>query len=73
MRLEAKKHLVASNLKTPIYRGRSFILNPSSALSLFMFGVFADDSNDPLSLYDFTFITDFFDGCPDFHFRYPVI
>ena len=46
---------------------------PTLALSLFMFGVFADHPDDPFPFYDLTFITDFFDGCPDFHFRYPVV
>jgi hypothetical protein len=38
-----------------------------------MFGVFADDPDHPFSFYDLTLVTDFFDGCPDFHYRYPVI
>ncbi len=43
------------------------------SLSLFMFGVFADYPDDPFSFYDLAFIADFFDGCPDFHFPYPVV
>ncbi len=36
-------------------------------LSLFVFGVFTDHTDDPFSFYNFTLVTDFFNRCPDFH------
>jgi hypothetical protein len=38
-----------------------------------MFGVFADHPDDPFSLYDLTFITDFFYRSSHFHSLYPVV
>ncbi len=37
------------------------------SLTLFMFGVFTDHTDDPFSFYNFTLVADFFDRCPDFH------
>ena len=48
-------------------------LSGGLALSLFMFGVFTDHTDDPFSFYNFTLVADFFDRCPDFHSLYPVV
>jgi hypothetical protein len=40
---------------------------PKLALSLFMFGVFADHTDHPFTFNNFAFITNFFDRGPDFH------
>jgi len=40
---------------------------PNLALSLFMFRVFTDDPDHPLSLHDFTLIANLFNRSPDFH------
>lgn len=37
------------------------------ALSLFMFRVFTDDPDDPLSLHDLTLVANLFNRSPDFH------
>ena len=40
------------------------------ALALLVLGVLADDANDPLAVDDLAFVTDWFYGGTDFHFRY---
>ena len=56
---------------TPWHKYRCLEFDYSAlALSLFVFGVFADHPDFPLPFYNFTLVADFFDRCPDFHSFY---
>ena len=43
------------------------------ALSLLVFGVFADHADHPFAFHDLTLITDLFDRSPYLHALYPII
>jgi hypothetical protein len=58
---------LASTLKSHQRWDAPPTLNGGLALSLFVFRVFADDSDNSFTFDDFTFITDFLDGGPYLH------